>query len=159
MKKIILNTGKEVMVDDADWPMLSGRNWYEQPPKREGNTPYAHIHVRGRNVLMHRFLLGAEAPDVVVDHIDGNGLNNQRSNLRLANRRENRFNSRKQSGFKGVYRRGNERYEAAVNHGKWESLGYFDTPEEAAQAYNEKIKGIAGEFASLNEVSDGEEKA
>jgi hypothetical protein len=158
VKKITLNTGKEVLVDDADWPMLSGRNWYEQPPKREGNTPYAHIHVRGRNVLMHRFLLGAEDAGVVVDHIDGNGLNNQRSNLRLASRRENRFNSRKSGGFKGVYQRGS-RWEAAINHGQWESLGYFSTPEEAAKAYNERIQGIAGEFASLNEVPSGEEKA
>lgn len=158
MKKIILNTGKEVLVDDEDWPVLSGRNWYEQPAKREGNPSYAHLHVRGRNVLMHRFLLDAQDANVVVDHIDGNGLNNQRSNLRLASRSENRFNSRRAVGFKGVYPRGN-RWEAAINHGKWESLGYFDTPEEAAKAYNEKIKGIAGEFASLNEVPCGEKEA
>jgi len=91
----------------------------------------------------------------VIDHINRNGLDNRRSNLRLATIAQNAWNSRRRknrSGYKGVwYAKDKGRFRAAIWHNnKREYLGYFDSPRQAALAYDEAAKRYHGEFAVLN---------
>lgn len=92
-------------------------------------------------------------PDGMVDHRDGNRSNNRFINLRLATRSQNASNSKlrtdNSSGYKGVYRHGNKwRAEIRVD-GKLERIGSYNTPEEAADAYQERAQQYFGEFARV----------
>ena len=101
---------------------------------------------------MHRLLSGAVAGQSV-DHKDRNSLNNQRENLRIANESQNGANTglraNSTSGLKGVcWDKWTSRWMVSVGH---KYIGRFDTPEEAARAYDVKAKEMFGEFASTNE--------
>jgi hypothetical protein len=99
-----------------------------------------------------------------VDHIDNNKLNNQKSNLRLATHHQNQFNSNLQrnntSGYIGVVYHKNYKKNKISKMSHWHarikfnskhiSLGYYQTPEEAAKAYDKKAKELFGEFAKTN---------
>jgi hypothetical protein len=93
--------------------------------------------------------------DMVIDHINRNGLDNRRANLRLATVAQNAWNSKKRksrSGYKGVcYDKAKRRWRAAiVNHGRRIHLGYFEDKIEAAKAYDAAAKKYCGHFALLN---------
>jgi len=106
-------------------------------------------------MFMHRFILGL--PDGQgVDHRNGDGLDNQRYNLRPATQLQNSRNrgpsSNNTTGFKGVvWAKIPQRYQVQLEvHGKKIWLGYFDDPVMAARAYDVKARQIHGEFARLN---------
>ena len=99
---------------------------------------------------MHRFILGLRGK-VITDHKDTNRLNNCRDNIRRATRAQNAMNrSTYREQYKGVYRTPYGRFHAVVKSNRY--LGTFDTPEEAARAYNEAATQLFGEFARLNEI-------
>ena len=106
-------------------------------------------------IRMHRLILNAK-PGELVDHWDGNGLNNRRRNLRPATNSQNLHNRRRtraKSGFCGVWRSGKSSVPwVASIHVKNKAiyLGRFETPEEAARVYDAAAKEHYGEFASLN---------
>lgn len=93
---------------------------------------------------------------IQVDHINGNGLDNRRENLRLVTPSQNMFNSKKPknntTGFKGVdFQKKENKYRARIGvNNKRINLGQFNTAEEAARAYDEAAKKYHGEFAQLN---------
>jgi hypothetical protein len=122
----VLNRGFVTLVSPEDGHLLQWRKWCVQPRKRNA---YA-ISSRGS---LHRAILG----DVVqVDHVDHNGLNNQRPNLRPATPRQNSAYSRRKpnaSGYRGVYRKESGRWIVLLGG---RSLGTFDNPEEAARMYD-----------------------
>ena len=99
-----------------------------------------------------------ETPDgYVTDHINGNKLDNLKSNLRVTTDKLNRLNAGKRcdntSGYKGVWKRKNGRWQAEIKlDGKKYSLGTYETKEESAMAYNIKAKELFGEHARLNSV-------
>ena len=104
---------------------------------------------------MHRLILNAE-DGMHVDHINGDGLDNRRENLRLVTPQQNQANSRKRSKmtsrFKGVcWHAAARKWRAtlAINHRSLH-LGLFDDEILAAQAYDEKAREMFGEFAHLN---------
>lgn len=92
--------------------------------------------------------------NLMFDHKDGNPFNNQRENLRAADRHQNSWNRKKTyyKKYKGTtYNSKLKKYLARIKHyNKLENLGYFQTEEEAAKAYDAKAKELFGEFASLN---------
>ena len=96
----------------------------------------------------------------IVDHVNGNGLDNQKNNLRICTRRENLFNKKKylsgKNRFKGVYKRKliyKNTWEARINFNKKPIyLGDFSNEIDAAKAYNERAKKLYGQFAKLNIV-------
>lgn len=106
-------------------------------------------------MLLHRFLLQPE-DGMSVDHIDGNGLNNQRSNLRLATHGQNMMNRRKHvnntSGYTGVcWDKGAEKWRATLSYrGKTLHIGRFQEPADAALARDKLARELHGEFAQLN---------
>ena len=112
---------------------------------------------------MHRLvmsrILGRELErNEIIDHVNGNGLDNRRENLRISTNSQNLANRRKNcnntSGFKGVQPK-RKKYSACVGfQGKKIRLGVYDTPEEAARAYDEKAKELFGEYANLNFPDD-----
>lgn len=139
---IELTKGFFTKVDISDLPLLDGWNWCAQ--KSNADLVYARASrvVDGRNkgVLLHRFLLDAPK-DRHVDHINGDGLDNRRSNLRLATHSQNLWNQRRRkdnrSGLKGAsFIKKYGRWQAQIKtFGKKKHLGYFDTAEEAHAAY------------------------
>jgi hypothetical protein len=117
-------------------------------------TGYLHVNIFGRPYLAHRlaWLIATGDWPVRLDHRDGNGTNNQFSNLRLATASQNQANARRHSrnstGFKGTSRTPSGRYRAAIGvNGKVLNLGHFDTAEEAHAAYLAAAEEHFGAFA------------
>lgn len=107
---------------------------------------------------MHRAILGINSK-TKVDHKDGDGLNNQRQNIRVATTSQNGGNRRKQakptsSKFKGVcwHKRDKVWQVMIMANGKYTYVGFFQSEVEAAMAYNKAATSLFGEFAHLNEV-------
>jgi hypothetical protein len=141
-------------VDDEDFDRLNPYTWLLHSGGYAWRTETRHD--KRKFILMHREILGAT--DCEVDHIDGNRLHNVKSNLRLCSRLQNGSNqlisSSNSSGYKGVHffkRDGNWQAYIKVKQ-KRIHLGYFQTPELAASAYNEAAVKYFGEFAKLNRL-------
>lgn len=156
MKEIILSQNKVALVDDDDYEWLSQYKW---SAAKNAKTYYA-VRIdfssgEAKTVTMHRLILNP-SPELETDHIDGNGLNNMRSNLRLSTSQQNKFNRRPfgKSKYTGVavwYRNGHRYIRASIyQDGKNISLGLFPAEEEAALAYNEAALKYRGEYARLN---------
>lgn len=130
------------LVDDSDYEFLSKYVWFEWKLPTQ-NTSYARKKLDGKQILLHRLIVGC--PDeLFVDHINGNGLDNRRVNLRIVTKGQNNFNSvkyaNKSSKYKGVtYKKDRDKWCARGRSqlGQTFHLGYFDTEEEAAEVYNQ----------------------
>lgn len=147
--KVIALTRKGLFakVSDEDYEYIANYGkWRPHPGK---NGVYYAICSKGKaNILMHVLIMGRRG----VDHKDRDGLNNQRENLRFFKDGENMYNSKlhltNKTGYRGVHLRTNRgTYNAKI--GKT-MLGSFNTPEEAARAYDLAAKEQVGEFATLN---------
>lgn len=157
MKRVPLACGRFSLVDDEDFDRISSRRWISIQTSPRSETRYATRSSGGKTVYMHHEIIGEVGR---TDHKDGNGLNNQRNNLRPCSQTQNNANSRTRndntSGFRGVsYSPKRGKYEArVVAGGKIHWLGYFVTPEEAARAYGDKANEIFGEFARRSDHAD-----
>jgi len=157
MKQIPLTQGKFAIVDDEDYDYLMQWKWKASPGR---STWYATRGEGGSNgkqttICMHRVITGA-AKGQHTDHINHNGLDNRRCNLRLCTNLENHLNRLPQkncsSDYKGVtWNKRLEKWAAQIMlHSKNHHLGYFKDEINAAYAYDEKAKELFGEFAYLN---------
>lgn len=138
-----------VLFDDADIPIVESYTWIIS---KHGQTNYALTVIDGKVTSMHKLIMSNGNPLLVIDHIDNNGLNNCRSNLRLITWAQNsgrrRIGSRNTSGYKGVsYVESRNKYQATIQAGgKSINLGRFDNIEEAAKVYEEAAKKHYGEY-------------
>lgn len=158
MKEIKLTQGQFAIVDDEDYELVSSIKWYAQRVKRNNTFSYYADNRTGKNnIRMHRIIMGVTDKNILVDHRDGNGLNNCRSNLRICTQAQNVRNMRNlkrssTSKYKGV-RWKSGKYEASVEmYEKCYYCGRFTNEEEAALAYNKKASELFGEFANLNQL-------
>lgn len=136
-----------IIVDDADKHVLSLYNWNIG---KNGNTYYASALINGKRVYLHRYLLDAPE-DKLVDHWDGNGLNNRRKNLRVATQAENLHNSHNRKRMKGVSIK-REMFSARFRHpafGTVTYLGVYVTEIEAAQSYDKYVRANYPEYEWL----------
>lgn len=152
MKTIPLSQGKVAIVDDADYEWLSQWKWslcnskgYAIRRERVGS--------RRLMIRMHRLVTQA-LPGELVDHINGDTLDNRRDNLRICTIIESNRNRGKASGktsrFLGVYRKGN-RWVAQIGIGRrYTTIGCYEAEEDAAHAYDSAARDAFGSFARLN---------
>lgn len=154
MKQIKLTQGRFTLVDDADFEYLNQWKWQAQRGARTYYAVRTEYYPIRRKVFLHRELI--ECHGKLVDHIDGNGLNCQKINLRTCTKTENNRNKKPSGNFNylGVtYKKETKRWNARIMvNRKAIHLGYFDKPEDAAIRYNEAAKLYFGEFANLNVV-------
>lgn len=138
-------------VDDEDYERVkSFGNW------QLGTQGYACFMRHGNHYYIHYVVLPRKE-GFAIDHIDGDKLNNQKSNLRyctLSQNQANRvLNKNNTSGYKGVTLHETGKWSARVNiNKKRRQLGLFETPKDAALAYNKAMKEHFGDFAKLNNV-------
>lgn len=164
MKAIALSRDKIAWVDDEDYANVSRFKWYAHNANDGKWYARRDVVIDGKKlrVYMHREIMSAGI-DVEVDHANGDGLFNCRSNLRVATKTQNRQNSKRRKdsrhGFKGVNVHGNtpriKKYQAViVVNGKRISRGYYATLEQAARAYDAAALEHFGQFARLNFPSE-----
>jgi hypothetical protein len=169
MRTIRLGDGYVALVDDEDADRALSVRWTVKEPRQPGGSPYAvfvrHTKAGVVSLSLHRFIAGANAGELV-DHRNGEGLDNRRSNLRRCTSRENARNrtryvrrKRLSGGFLGVYYNKRARlWVASIHAGETDangeakkiSLKLYSTPEEAARVYDSAAAYYFGEFASLN---------
>lgn len=152
MKRIPLTQGKFALVDDGWFEYLNQWKWFFH---QGAAARFAAIEIKKRKmILMHRLI--TTAPNGFdVDHKDGNRLNNQEDNLRVCSHQQNSMNRRKikhnKTGYKGVRPTSAGRFQAIIGlKGKTICLGTFDSPKDAALAYDKAAPIYHGEFARLN---------
>lgn len=168
MATINLTQGKIAIIDDEDFDRVSRFKWYYRGRygDRANEQGYALRTVRepGKKqttISLQRFVMN-KPEGFEVDHINGDRLDNRKSNLRLATKSENSHNSQKRknntSGFKGVhFKKETGKFGATIHtEGKQKYLGYFETAIEAAKVYDEAARHLYGEFARLNFPNQGE---
>jgi hypothetical protein len=154
---IPLTRGKFVIVDEADAEMIPSFGRWRTKMKAKRNTCYAASctyppGLPEQTVYMHVLIAGFKG----VDHVNRNGLDNRRINLRPATVSQNQANrgplSNNTSGYKGVsWNRGRHKWSAIIKvAGEVTRLGFFDDPIEAARAYNQAASEAFGEYAYLN---------
>ena len=146
------------LVDDQDYELVMQYSWTIAEQQRKNRPGQARTYATSspksfgfRSVLMHQVITGWPQ----TDHCDGDGLNNQRSNLREATGTQNNANRHKQaspatSQYKGVHWNG-RKWEARIKDGpRQRRLGYFTSEEDAARAYDSAAIAAWGEYALLN---------
>lgn len=159
MKEIKLSRGLVTLVDDADYDWLNQWKWCAVRSRNDAPVYAKRIDLSNggrKKITMHRLI--TDCPKgMYVDHIDGNGLNNQRSNLRICTNAENVRNKQKPprgtSGYYGVTHVSKNSWRASItaNYHRID-LGCYATPEKAAQAYNDAAVEMHKEFAVLNKL-------
>lgn len=149
MKEIKLTQGKVALVDDEDYEELNKYKWYANKIR---NTYYAMRHMSKNHkkiILMHREVMDL-SNKMFVDHIDGNGLNNCKSNLRAVTNRQNlqKQNIKKSSKYVGVYldKRTNK-WKATIRINKKQTyLGCFNSELEAHEEYLKALDSMGEIF-------------
>lgn len=160
---IPLTQKKVALVDPQDYERVSRYKWCLS---RVGKQLYAYRKHHGRTIRMHQFIMNPPK-GMVVDHVNGNGLDNRRENLRICTKLENAWNKRRRkpegakSEFIGVYpcRRPPGKWCIKVQcDGEVTNLSPFDTAEEAARARDRKALELHGEYAQLNFPDEREQR-
>lgn len=155
-----MSQGRVALVDDEDYNSLIeftwSAGWYDRAKTFYAQRKSPMLHGQRTSLFMHRVVLGAKRGQQV-DHRDHDGLNNQRSNLRIATPGQNQANKRKNpdrfsSPHKGVsFNRQQGKWKAQIKTaGISRFLGWFDDEEDAARAYDVAAVEVFGEFALLN---------
>ena len=162
MKEIPLTRGYVALVDDADFERVNAHKWQAKVYKRRTGSVYIYamrsVRKNGKRTteLLHRFL-NEGCGGLFVDHIDGNGLNNTRLNMRVCTNAENLRNSNSSCGtskYKGVtWHKQKKMWCSHIRvDRKLKHLGCFKSETDAALAYNAAALVLFGEYSRINNV-------
>jgi hypothetical protein len=158
-RKIPLTQGKYAIVDPEDYEELAKYKWFA---KRCEGRFYAGRTVKKKTVRMHQVIIG-DVEGKFIDHINHNGLDNRKANLRFATTQQNSWNKRKQKGnyssqYKGVHWVESEnKWRARITcKGRVMFIGYFDDEKAAAMAYDARARELFGDYAAPNLPSSKE---
>ena len=160
MRRVVLTKGLFALIDDDDVDRVYAHMWSVHTPRKDASsTNYAKACINGKMVSMHRFILNVTTGQVV-DHINGDGLDNRKENLRIVTPNQNQHNRKPNAGrqYKGItFVEKLNKWRAGIKiDGKRKHLGCFVTAEEAAKAYDCAARKHRGHFAKLNfEHDDG----
>jgi hypothetical protein len=154
MKTINLTQNKVILVDDEDYDFLNQWKWYF-------NNGYAirliwnHKSKKIEHIYMHRVILNTGI-GMDTDHLNHNGLDNRKANLRVATRSQNQANrvisKNNTSGYKGViWNKQKNKWQAQIKiNRKLKVLGFYQSSKNAALAYNIATVGYFGKFSKTN---------
>lgn len=151
-RRIALTQGRFACVDPEDYAGLARHRWCAA---KQGNSWYAVRSDHRRQVRMHRVVTNAAAGEVI-DHIDHDGLNDVKRNLRPCNAAQNAHNQRPQKGrssqYRGVcwHKRERKWFSRIHDQGRQRSIGLYDDERDAARARDAAAVALHGEFAYLN---------
>ncbi len=159
MKRIPLTQGKYATVDDEDYDWLMQWKWYANFDYHNWYAVRKGTKEKGKKrpmIRMHRVIMGAQAGQEI-DHENGDGLDNQKHNLRFCTHPQNNYNRANfhhTSKYKGVsWKTAKGKWYVAIRHkGKHIFIGMYVDEDEAGRAYDEKAKELFGEFARPNNV-------
>lgn len=151
LEQIKLTNNKVALIDSEDYKLVSKYKWY-----CSNNCGKLYAVNKNKKVLyMHRLIISAPK-GYEVDHINGDGLDNRKSNLRLCSSSQNKYNQKistiNTSGFKGVtWNKNRNKWQSQIGCGKkYKYLGLFKDKHAAAKAYNEEASKLFGKFARVN---------
>ena len=158
---IPLTHGLVALIDAEDYKLVSKHKWHAKICATRPGLIYAATNEtqngKQRTIRLHRLLLNIIDPKIFVDHINHNGLDNRKENLRICTNTQNCRNAKKRlangaSKFKGVsWSKRCNKFHAAIQINKqYKHIGYFTSELEAAKAYDKVAKTYFGEFAYLN---------
>lgn len=147
-KKVPLGNGQFAIVDDEDFELVSRYKWHTMASKDK-----SHIYAASR-LRMHRLIIDAP-PDMFVDHINGDTLDNRRCNLRLCTNAQNQQNTGSRGGssrYKGVSfnKKSGKWIGAFLFEGRRYYCGLWDSEDDCARAVDKKRGEVCGTFASKN---------
>lgn len=152
MKVLASTKGNQIILDDADYERLCSYSWYAHSTGNKGHRPARRESTGDRKVifLVHEIMRAPKG--MVVDHINGNPWDNRRSNLRFCTQAQNSRNrkphgAREYKGISAIY----SRWRALIRcNGVIHTAGIYDTPREAACAYDDVAAFLHGDFCRLN---------
>ena len=154
MKQIKLDDTHHTIVDNEDFDFLNQFNW------KYCENGYAYLYKDNKDISMHRLVMDLEDTSKVVDHINGNKLDNRKDNLRICTQQQNIcnrtvLNSNNTSGYRGVFKTASDLFMASIEVNKVpQYLGTFNSAEKAALAYNRAAREHFKEYRGLLNFSD-----
>ena len=163
MKKIPLTQEKFALIDDEDFDLISQYKWCAVKNKNIYYTMrgYWDKQIKKRKqIKMHRLIMGVTDPKIQIDHINGDGLDNRKVNLRICTNQQNHMNRKSNkncsSKFKGVswFKRDKKWRSQITVHQKKIYLGDFNNETQAAIAYNTAAIKHFGQYAYLNIIKE-----
>jgi len=147
---VIFIKGYKVEIDDEDADRVLAHSWWvSSSPEIDGRVLCFSTRIGKKIIKLQRFIMG-DPPGLVVDHWDGDRLNNHKSNLRACTVQQNNMNAgmskRNKSGYRGVSPTGNNRWRATISlDGRKLHLGCFERPDVASAAYEEAAELFYGD--------------
>jgi len=151
---------KIILIDDEDYELIKDYTWCVV---KDSNTFYSLTHIKTnkykkKNIFLHRLIMNLKKGEIC-DHINGNGLDNRKSNLRLCSYQQNNMNRKSwknsTSKFKGIsWNKLAKKWKVTIGKDKKNiHLGYYENEFDAALVYNGAAKYLHGEFAKLNNIN------